>query len=343
MGIAAGLAAAGAAASLGSTISNAFSSGPGGSGPGGTFGGTSGAATYIPSAQPQADQLYQNIFNQMAPYANNLPGTVIPQYQQIVSNIQGNPYAALAQQGAGGAAGMAPTLSGYGMGGAASLYGAGNQVLNTAMDPQQALYNRMQQQTVDQSNAVNSMYGLGSSPYGAGVTGQNLNNFNIDWQNAQLQRQMQGIQSAGQAFGGALNLGGQGASDLATLQGLPSQTYLGQQNQQLQGLQALESGYNASFGPNEALANLLQSYLGLGQSATGLAQQGQQQGFNQNQVLGQQLSTALTNPALANLFNGSSNNTAAGLNSYPYIPQPSYYDSSYFDSSPNSNYGNAGY
>jgi len=299
MGIVAGLTAAAAATTIGSSIYGMANSGGSGS-PTGTYGGN--PATYIPTGQPGADALYQNIFNGISPYATSLPGQVIPQ-------IQNNPYAALAQQGSGAAASYAPTLAGYGQGGAASLYGAGNQVLGTAFDPQQALYNQLQQRTVDQSNATNSMYGLSSSPYGAGVTTQALQNFNIDWQNQQLQRQQQGIQSAGQAYSGATNLGGQAATDLSTLSGLPSQTYLGNLN-------SIISGTNSALGPGESLANLLQSYLGLGQSATGLAQAGQATQFSQNSQLGQNLATALTNPALANLFNsgGGGNSGAYGYN-----------------------------
>jgi len=50
------------------------------------------------------------------------------------------------------------------------------QALATAFAPNNGLYNQQLQQTTDQSNAINAMYGLESSPYGAGVTDQNVQN-----------------------------------------------------------------------------------------------------------------------------------------------------------------------
>src|SRR5258708_36165262 len=99
------------------------------------------------------------------------------------------------QQGAGVASGLGQNaaMGAYGAGG--QLMGAGQQLLpwgqqimNTGFDPQQALYHRTQQQTQDQTRAGLEARGLDSSPYGAGVEGQTMANFNIDWQNQQLQR-----------------------------------------------------------------------------------------------------------------------------------------------------------
>ena len=70
------------------------------------------------------------------------------------------------------------------------LTGMGNRLYSSAFDPENALRRRMQQQTMDQANVLNSQYGLDSSPYGAGVAGADLRNFNIDWQNQQLQREL---------------------------------------------------------------------------------------------------------------------------------------------------------
>lgn len=340
MGVGAILGGVGSLVGIGSSIAGMANGAPST----GTYGGNPNV--YIPGNQPGADALYQSIFSQMAPYASSLPSQLIPQYQQYAQSIQTNPYAQTALGGAGGAAGYAmgtlePQLQAasgslYNMGAStlpyvSALNAAGeasipyaNQILSTGFDPQSSLYNQLQQQTLDQSNATNSMYGLGSSPYGAGVANQNLSGFNINWQNQQLQRELQAAQGygsilnapvqalsgasniAGQGFTGAYNLGSDATSTLANSSALPSQAYLGIQQQGLGALNSLVGGYNSSFGPGESLANLLQSYLGLGQSATGLAQAGQAQQFSQNQTLGQNLSTALTNPQLAQLFNGIS-------------------------------------
>src|ERR1700756_743072 len=145
------------------------------------------------------------------------------------------------------------------------LGGVASQILGTSMDPQQALYGRTLQQITDQSNAMNSMYGLGKAPAGAGVTGQNVSNFNIDWQNQQLARQIQGAQAAGGAQsniaqilstlygGGASALGGLagvGAGSYGNLAGLGLQGYGLAGNQLGQSLSALSGipGYLLSAG-----------------------------------------------------------------------------------------------
>ena len=76
---------------------------------------------------------------------------------------------------------------------------AGNQILNTGFDPQKALYNQQFQQQQDQQQALNAMNGVAGSPYAAGVTGNQDQNFNINWQNAQLARQVQALGAYDQA------------------------------------------------------------------------------------------------------------------------------------------------
>ena len=77
-----------------------------------------------------------------------------------------------------------------------NLPGAAQQTLNTAYDPQNALYAQQYQLNQDQANVVNAQNGVSGTPYGAGVVNQADTNFNIDWQNAQLQRQATGAQTA---------------------------------------------------------------------------------------------------------------------------------------------------
>jgi|HubBroStandDraft_1064217.scaffolds.fasta_scaffold00409_13 hypothetical protein len=304
MGIVAGLGAAAAAASLGSTISNATSGG----GATGTQGGN--PAAYIPQAQPQADALYQNIFNSMAGPAGNLPGQVLPGYQAYAGNIQNNPFAGQALQGAQLGAALGPQAAGIEMGGAQNLFGGAQNVLNTGFDPQQALYGQLQNQTTQQANAANAMSGV-TGPYAAGTIDQSLQNFNIGWQNQQLGRQESSLASAGTGFGQAGALGNAAIGTLAQSSQLPYSTYLGQQQTDIGALGSLVGGTNAAFGADESLANLLQSYLGLGQSATGLAQQGQAQQFGQNQILGQQFGQGLS--ALGNAFGSNSGSNFGGL------------------------------
>lgn len=245
---------------------------------------------------------------------------------------------------------------------AAQVRDAGQSVWNTAQDPQSALYNRTQQQLVDQMNATNAMNGVAGSPYAAGLTNQGLSNFNIDWQNNQLSRQLQGLSgltgannAAGGLFQGAfntLNAGDQGAAALGTTaindalgisnsignlynqstanlgrtlsgysdltnmgvqelqQGaqLPYQTYLGQQNDTLAGLSALNSGVLGAYGLPQELANNYQSYLGLGQSAGANALNAQNSAFQRNQILGSNVGSGLgqLSSSLGSLFGPSS-------------------------------------
>ena len=91
------------------------------------------------------------------------------------------------------------------------LINAANQVLQTGFDPQSALYNQQYGQQLDQQNAINAQNGVSGSPYAAGITGQAGQNFNIDWQNQQLNRQLS-------ALGGASSADTAAAGNLATLQ-----------------------------------------------------------------------------------------------------------------------------
>jgi len=103
-----------------------------------------------------------------------------------------------------------------------STAAAGQSVWNTALDPQNALYNRTQQQLVDQQNAQLAMSGLSGSPYGAGIANQGLSNFNIDWQGNQLKRQLSGLsglQGANSAAGGLYTSGLQGLESAGTTAG----------------------------------------------------------------------------------------------------------------------------
>jgi hypothetical protein len=83
---------------------------------------------------------------------------------------------------------------------------AGKTVLNTAFDPQKALYNQLAQNNSDQTNVAEAQRGVTMSPYGAGVANQSRQNFDINWQNNQLQRQTEGINANNAAMGPATNL-----------------------------------------------------------------------------------------------------------------------------------------
>lgn len=137
---------------------------------------------------------------------NPYSGTVIPGAQQAGRYLTGT---------------LAPQLQGASTalsGAAGAALPAGQSVLNTAFDPQNALYARTAQQVADAQQAALAQSGVANTPYGAGVAGQNAANFNIDWQNNQLQRQLSGLSGYDtnlSAVGGAQttagNLGSAGA------------------------------------------------------------------------------------------------------------------------------------
>jgi len=120
--------------------------------------------------------------------------------------------------------------SGQAFGAGASILPYMNPVLASGFDPQNALYNRTAQQVQDQTRAAEAARGVATTPYGAGVEGQTMSNFNIDWQNQQLARQAQaagaasGILGAGMgAFGTGGQLAGQGGNLMNTAGGLYGQ------------------------------------------------------------------------------------------------------------------------
>lgn len=127
---------------------------------------------------------------------------------------------------------------------------AGNAVLQTGFDPQNALYDRSFQQQQDQTNAANAMNGVAGSPFAAGLDTQANQNFNIDWQNNQLNRQIQALgayDSAASTYAG-------------NTEGLTS----GSINNLATGVGAGVSGYNAM---TSGAANNASTLIGAGTGA----------------------------------------------------------------------------
>jgi hypothetical protein len=237
------------------------------------------ANVFTPMNQPQADSSFwstlQPLINASANGGINTPGGVAyPQAQQVVGQYLTNP--ALQQQA------MAGAQQGAAIGGPASLQmgadantlsAAAGQVLNQGFDPQSALLGREQNQLLDRSNVVNAMSGVASTPYGASTTGNNLANFNINWDNQRLQRGQSGLASAGAGYGQAGNLATGATSLAASSGGLPYSTGATIASDALQGLGSQTNlGNNQFLLPQQSL-NDLESYLRLGQSASGISGQ----------------------------------------------------------------------
>lgn len=122
---------------------------------------------------------------------------------------------------------------------------AAGSILNTAFDPQGALYARSFQQNLDQTRAGLAARGLNDSAVGAGIENQSNMDFNTNWQNQQLGRQIQGLGAYG--------------SNAGTNYGMLSSAYG-------QGLNSLLSGASGTFSPYSTVYG--QGLSGLNTAAT---------------------------------------------------------------------------
>lgn len=266
----------------------------GGGGSPQTFSSGGNPAPYQPVAQPAMDQRFQDILAGFptSPWST-VPGQLFPEAQNTLQTYLLN-QSTLPNylQGAYGAANM-------GAAGAPALQSAGMGVLNTAFDPQQALYNRTLGQTLDQASVANAMAGIGGTPYGASNVANQARNFGIDWQNNLLNRQISG----GQAGTGLL----QAAPALSVSSGAaPFKATQDFGQQFLQDIGAVgQLGTTPYTLPQQAI-NDIESYLRLGQSASNLALTGGNLGFNQTaQGIGGLLSGANSLFGSNGLFGGS--------------------------------------
>lgn len=213
----------------------------------------------------------------------NVGQNIMPQAYQTEANLYSNPYAGQFQTGAGQAAGMGQAAAGnqFNLGG--NLAGWGQSILpysqplmQSAFDPQQQLYNYMQNQNLQQANVENAMAGVAATPYGAGVADQSNQLFNINWQNQQLARQLQGIQglgALGQAATGA-ETAGTGMQAGAAPQWLQSAMYPYATAQQIGGdqNQAIASLLGIAGSAQAPTQQSIMDYLTLLQAQTGAQQ-----------------------------------------------------------------------
>jgi len=221
---------------------------------------------------------------------------------------------------------------------AASLINAGNQVFNTAMDPNQALYNSGLQQTNQQANAASSMRGIGMSPEAAGLQNQADQTYNLGWQQQQLQNQLAGLQGMNTAYQGAGNYTtaeNQGLIQAQQMGGLipglqmesgqlPYQTALSNAESPLTMANAISGSETQDvMSPILAMMGSAIPYMNYGTGA-------QSSAFNAGQTnLGNYMGLgSLGNTALGNMFTNFSNpfssNSAAANANQPYTGSSSY-------------------
>ncbi len=236
----------------------------------------SGTSSQDSNLQNLLSQSYGNLYGSSNPYTQTMP-----QAQSIYGSLYNSPYAS-AYQTAAGNAGAGYTNTGNTAlmnstalsGGIPQLMAGANQVYQTGLDPQQALYNQQFQRTNDQANVSNAQYGL-TGQQAAGNTQQADTNFNIDWQNNELSRQIAGLGGAAGAMGAAgslgttaAGLGGTGAGQLTTGGATPygaSASIAGQQQN------ALQAYIQQLLGPTTSTENTIgqqQNYLNTGVNAS---------------------------------------------------------------------------
>lgn len=265
---------------------------------------TSAPAAYVPPNQAQWAQHLQdymtNYGNQVSQYGGLNPSYANTAFQSVFNNPYAPAYQTAAATGGAMAGQNAPILQGAGYG----LIGNAGQVMNTAFDPQSQLYNYNVGQLMNNINAQQAMRGLGVSPQGAQEAGTALGNFQMNWANQQLQRQLAGLQGAG----GALTTGGNIAM------AAPQQAIYGGQmpytagqtigGNQFGAIGSLGQAVGAQTAPIQQQIQNAQAYLGLGQSGQAnaanqafAAQQQQNQNMAGGAYFGQQLAPALTNLA----------------------------------------------
>lgn len=139
----------------------------------------------------------------------NLAGQNYGQFKNVAKDVTSGAYGAPQIQGAGQTAIAAGN----------SLVPYATQTLQMGFDPQQQLYNQLFQQNTDQTRATEGAQGVSGTPYGAGVESNSNQNFNLNWQNAQLGRQ----QTAAGTAEGLLGQQGQSAQTGANLlSGIPA-------------------------------------------------------------------------------------------------------------------------
>lgn len=208
-----------------------------------------------------------------------------PQYaNQAFQSQFNNPYAGQALQGAQQAGQMATGAAGQAYGSGQSLLNAQNQILQSSMDPQQALYNQLLQQTTDQTRAGETARGLAMSPVGSQIESNALNQFNIDWQNQQLNRQIAGANAAGTAGRTGAGLQGVGTQYMQQGSQYPYAQAQDIAQNQFGAIGANQAAMQGGLAPQQQNIQNLSRYVGLG--AQSMANAAQMQNYNAATGLG---------------------------------------------------------
>lgn len=245
---------------------------------------------YTPTGSAQADSSFQNLTSGVQPYASALPGQVVPQLTTTTQNVLNNPYTAGYTGGAQASGAYQTNVAApqqqaassqlYGLGDMAASYAP--QLLQQAFDPQRDIYNQGYAKNLDSTNAILAMNGVAGSPYAAGVTGQSVRDYNNNYNQQQLSRELSGLQGLGSIAGTAggadaagSSLGADAANSLYAGGQQPYSAYGQVQQDDYTALMNLISGTSGAVAPSENLASTMASYLGIGQGAAQVNQNAQ--------------------------------------------------------------------
>ncbi len=188
-----------------------------------------------------------------------------------------------------------------------------NQTLQTGFDPQQKLFDQLFNQQQQQGLAGQAAAGVANTPYGAGLSQQGNQNFDIAWQNAQLARQGQAAQNAATLEGipGIAANTAEGLLGSGSNLGLGAAGFLNNVNQQQ--IQDYLSYLGMNTQNSAQLMQALNNSFGQGTNLYG-AQTGANQNFNNAQAQGlsglgslggQALGYGIGSGGLGNLFSGA--------------------------------------
>jgi hypothetical protein len=222
---------------------------------------------------------------------------------------------------------------GWALGEGANLYGQGHkafdaapQILDMGLDPKNVQYNRDRGAALDAANVTNATAGIGSSPYGSSVASDALINFDSNWLDKKLKR----AEDAASSYGGLLKTGGALTSEGGAMTSYGGQALTSAETLGAKGITDMTAANRAPFSdlttgvgdvvagetnvsnlgqakytlPEDTL-NSLQSYMGLGQSASRLSGQLGSQGISQLGSAASGIGSALGSSTGSNLLFGS--------------------------------------
>lgn len=201
---------------------------------GSALGGVGGKGGNMAGYQPQntgaADAGWLNAFNQVGDLNTLSANAQLPGYAkslQNANNINYQPYLDSANQ----AGQQYQALSRQSEAQGQQFGQVGQQIYQNAFDPQNALRAREEQGLTDQVRAGQAARGLGNSAVGAAEENQAMGNFDINWQNNQLQRQTTGLAGLTSSLGSQTQAGQQGAQFQQQAGSVPlqAQQFAGQQ------------------------------------------------------------------------------------------------------------------